>query len=89
MSKYLSFLFIIVFFEFVFVVNSYGRNGKGLEAIELYRKMPDHLRNEVSHICVLNACSHAGLLDEARAIFNEINVKNEHITTIMVCLFIC
>jgi pentatricopeptide repeat protein len=51
--------------------------------------MPHHLRDEVSHICVLNACSHAGLLDEARAIFNEINVKNEHITTIMVCLFIC
>jgi pentatricopeptide repeat protein len=88
MSKYLNFLFITVFFEFVFLVNSFGRNGRGLEAIELYRKMSHHLRNEVSHICALNACSHAGLLDEARTIFNEINIKTEQITTIMVCLFI-
>ena len=88
MSKYLSFLFIIVFFEFVFEVNSFGRNGGGLEAIELYQNMPHHLRNEVSHICALNACSHAGLHHEALSIFNEINIKTEQITTIMVCFFI-
>jgi len=72
----------------VFVVNSFGRNGKGLEAIELYRKMPHHLRNEVTHICALNACSHSGLLDEAWSIFNEINIKTAQIITIMVCLVI-
>ncbi len=62
----------------MFVVNSFGRNGKGLEAIELYRKMPHHLRNEVSHIFALNAWS----------IFNEINIKTAQIITIMVCLVI-
>ncbi len=59
----------------------------GLEAINLYRQMPKHLYDEVTHICVLNACSHSGLLDEARSIFNEIRLKTERITTTMVCLF--
>jgi pentatricopeptide repeat protein len=59
----------------------------GVEAIELYRKMPYNFRNEVSDICVLNACSHSGLLDEAYSIFNEISNKTEKIITTMVCSF--
>ena len=59
----------------------------GLEAVDLYRKMPNDLRNDVSHICVLNACSHSGLLDAARSIFNEIAEKTDRIITTMVCLF--
>lgn len=58
----------------------------GLEAIQLYRQIPRHLRNDVSHVCVLNACSHSGLLDHARSIFNDIVIKTEKITAIMVCL---
>lgn len=57
----------------------------GLEAIELYRQMPCNLHNDVSHICVLNACSHSGLLDQAQLIFNEITLKTEKINVIMVC----
>jgi len=59
----------------------------GLEAINLYRQMPKHLYNEVTHICVLNACSHSGLLDEARSIVNEIPLKTGKIITAVVCLF--
>jgi hypothetical protein len=59
----------------------------GLEAVELYQKMPDNLRDEVSHICVLNACSHSALLDQAHSIFNAISHKTEKIITTMVCLF--
>ncbi|CAF4551595.1 unnamed protein product [Rotaria magnacalcarata] len=59
----------------------------GSQAAELYREMPNHLRDHVSQICVLNACSHAGLLHEAQTIFNEISVKTESIITTMVdCL---
>ncbi|CAF1016309.1 unnamed protein product [Rotaria sordida] len=69
------------------MINAFGLNGMGSEAIELYRQMPNNLRNEISHICVLNACSHSGLLDEARIIFNEIPMKTEQIITIMIdCL---
>ncbi|CAF1264235.1 unnamed protein product [Adineta steineri] len=69
------------------MINAYGLNRMGLEAIELYRNMPCHLHDEVTYICVLNACSHSALLDDAYSIFNEIPQKNEQIITTMIdCL---
>ena len=58
----------------------------GSEAISLYRRMPDVMRNAISDVCVLNACSHAGLIDEARTIFNSIGNKTEQIFATMVRL---
>jgi hypothetical protein len=72
---------------YLFEVNGFGLNGMGSQAIELFRKMPKTLHNEVTYICVLNACSHSALLNEARIIFNEIDRKTEKIVTTMVCLF--
>ncbi|CAF3883915.1 unnamed protein product [Rotaria sordida] len=72
----------------VFEVNGFGLNGMGSEAIKLYREMPNNLRNEVTHICVLNACSHSGFLHEAQNIYNVISFKTEKIVTVMVCLSI-
>ena len=74
---------------FVFQVNAYGLNRMGLEAVDLYRKMPPHIRDDVTYVCVLNACSHSGLLDEAHSIFNEIPQKNKYVITAMVCIFVC
>ncbi|CAF4768914.1 unnamed protein product, partial [Rotaria magnacalcarata] len=69
------------------MINAFALNGMGSQAVELYREMPNILRNHVSQICVLNACSHAGLLHEARTIFNEISLKTEPIITTMIdCL---
>ena len=68
----------------IIVVNAYGLNGMGIEAVELYRKIPNDLRDEVSHLCALNACSHAGLLNECRHIFNQIPHKTAKIVTTMV-----
>jgi pentatricopeptide repeat protein len=56
----------------------------GLQAIELYHQMPSELINEVTYICVLNACSHSGLIDEARSIFRNIQTKTEKIYGTMV-----
>ena len=67
-----------------FLVNCYGLNGRGTEALELYRQMPQDLINEVTNVCVLNACSHAGLVDEARSIFQNIENKTESIFGVMV-----
>ncbi|CAF5195612.1 unnamed protein product [Rotaria magnacalcarata] len=66
------------------MINAFALNGMGTQAVELYREMPNNLRDHVSQICVLNACSHAGLLHEARTIFNEIYLKTESIITTMV-----
>ncbi|CAF4818458.1 unnamed protein product, partial [Rotaria magnacalcarata] len=69
------------------MINAFGLNGMGSEAIQLYKQMPHYLRDEVSHICVLNACSHSGLVHEARNIFDEIIFKTEQIITVMIdCL---
>jgi pentatricopeptide repeat protein len=56
----------------------------GLQAIELYRKMSPELIDEVTYICVLNACSHSGLIDEARSIFRNIETKTDRIYGAMV-----
>ncbi len=85
MSKYRLCFYSIIILISIFEVNAYGLNGMGFEAIQLYQEMPYHLRNDISHVCVLNACSHSGLLSQARSIFNQITKKTEKITSIMVC----
>ena len=70
--------------ESLFLVNSYGLNGMGYKAIELYYRMPVEMIVEKTHVCVLNACSHSGLVDEARSIFSTIRMKNKWVYTAMV-----
>ena len=70
-----------------FLVNAYARNGMGSDAIAVYQEMPEHIRDQVSHICVLNACSHAGLIDQARSIFSSIRMKTGNIVGTMVRSF--
>ncbi|CAF1560360.1 unnamed protein product [Adineta ricciae] len=73
--------------EFNVMINAYGLNGMGYEAIQLYHRMPAEMRNEKSHVCVLNACSHSGLVNECRSIFTTIPNKSNYIyTTIIDCL---
>lgn len=56
----------------------------GIQAIELYHLIPERLVDEVTHLCLLNACSHAGLVDQARSIFENIQIKSEFVFTTMV-----
>jgi pentatricopeptide repeat protein len=56
----------------------------GIQAVELYRQIPKEFINEVTYICILNACSHSGLVDQARSIFANIQIKSESIFTTMV-----
>ena len=67
-----------------FVVNSYGLNGMVSQAIGVYRQMPKEYVGEATYVCVLNACSHSGLVDEARSIFSNIPIKTNMIYTTMV-----
>ena len=57
----------------------------GYEAVNLYQQMPENMKNMISDICVLNACSHSGLIDQAQTIFNGINEKTEKVISTMVC----
>jgi pentatricopeptide repeat protein len=58
----------------------------GTQAVELFRQVPLDMVNAWIYVCVLNACSHSGLIQEAREIFNEIpiNQKTNRIYTTMV-----
>jgi hypothetical protein len=56
----------------------------GIQAIELFRQMPSEYIDEVVFVCALNACSHSGLVNEARSIFINIQNKTEKIYTTMV-----
>ncbi|OVA13152.1 Pentatricopeptide repeat [Macleaya cordata] len=68
------------------MVSGYGLHGKGREAIALFSEMKNKsIRpDEVTFTSVLSACSHAGLVDEGREIFDQmvreysINPRVEH-----------
>ncbi|CAF1319716.1 unnamed protein product [Adineta steineri] len=69
------------------MINSYSLNGMGFEVIELFNCMPSKLILEETYVCVLNACSHSRLVQQATNIFYNIINKTEQIYTTMVCLF--
>lgn len=54
--------------QYTSMINAYGMHGRGKASVELFNKMrhgnfsPDH----ISFLALLNACNHAGLLDEGR-----------------------
>lgn len=72
--------------DFPHSVNSYGLNGMGIESVELFHQTPRDLLNSWIYVCVLNACSHSGLVDQAHQIFATIPIeeKTERIYTTMV-----
>jgi pentatricopeptide repeat protein len=47
-------------------------NGKGKEAIELFERIPLEVVDNWIYVCLLNACSHSGLIEEGEKIFNRI-----------------
>ncbi|UJR34288.1 hypothetical protein I4U23_021692 [Adineta vaga] len=64
-------------------INAYARNGMGYEAIKIFEQMPENIHDSTTYICVLNACSHSGLVDQARNIFKKIPRKTDSIVTAM------
>ncbi|CAF1456564.1 unnamed protein product [Adineta ricciae] len=74
-------------FLYTTMINCYGLNGMGMQALELFSHMPKQFIHEVTYICILNACSHSGLVDEARSIFQKIESKTPTVWTTMIdCL---
>lgn len=74
---------------FPFGVNAYGLNGMGNEAVNLFHRTPETMRDSWVYVSVLNGCSHSGLIDEAWKIFKGIPVKEKSnlIYTTMVIRF--
>ncbi|KAK1297361.1 Pentatricopeptide repeat-containing protein [Acorus calamus] len=54
------------------MISGLAFHGLGIEALQLFREMKSHLKpNGVTFIAILAACSHAGLVDEGRKIFES------------------
>ncbi|XP_057855760.2 pentatricopeptide repeat-containing protein At5g04780, mitochondrial [Cryptomeria japonica] len=63
------------------MIKGYAQHGRGNETIQLFEQMQEALMkpNEITFICVLSACSHAGLVNEGRLYFDSM-VRNYGIT---------
>ncbi|PQP99884.1 pentatricopeptide repeat-containing protein [Prunus yedoensis var. nudiflora] len=55
-----------------------GQNGRAEEAIRLFHQMIEAglKPNEITYVGVLSACRHAGLVEEARTIFNSMKIEH-------------
>ncbi|XP_060961699.1 pentatricopeptide repeat-containing protein At4g08210 isoform X1 [Cannabis sativa] len=54
-----------------------GQNGRAKEAIQYFHEMRESgmKPNEITYLCVLSACRHAGLVKEAQAIFSSMKLE--------------
>lgn len=60
-----------------------------MECVQFFHQIPMNMLNESIYICVLNGCSHCGLINEAREIFDKIPLekRTEKIYTARVTKF--
>ncbi|OAY64796.1 Pentatricopeptide repeat-containing protein [Ananas comosus] len=65
-------------FSYNSMISGLAANGNGLEAIELMRAMEEECiePDSVTYLGVLTACSHGGLPEEGRRVFNAIENPN-------------
>ncbi|XP_068641155.1 pentatricopeptide repeat-containing protein At4g39952, mitochondrial [Aristolochia californica] len=57
------------------MISGYGINGYANDAVEVFRQMEKSslTPNEVTFLAVLSACSHGGLVEEGRCLFNRMS----------------
>ncbi|CAF1551398.1 unnamed protein product [Rotaria magnacalcarata] len=65
-------------------VNAFGLNGMSAKSIELYHQMSLESIDEMIYVGVLNVCSKSILVDEARSVFKNIQMKIKPIYATMV-----
>lgn len=59
------------------MILAYGMHGEGGEALALFRKMVAKVKpNEVTFIAVFAACSHSGIVDEGKQLFQTMKVDH-------------
>ncbi|KAJ4715998.1 Pentatricopeptide repeat-containing protein [Melia azedarach] len=60
------------------IISGYGINGHGGAALALYHEMMKggKILDGATYLCILNACSHAGLINDGLLIFNQMIEAN-------------
>ncbi|KAL5788841.1 hypothetical protein ACOSP7_005790 [Xanthoceras sorbifolium] len=61
------------------VISGHGINGQGETALTLYHEMRKRGENpdSATYLCILSACSHAGLIDDGLVIFKQMVEENK------------
>ncbi|KAJ7551491.1 hypothetical protein O6H91_06G017400 [Diphasiastrum complanatum] len=69
------------------MIAGYAKQGLGKEVLTLLEQMQSEGRkpNEVTYVCVLSACSHSGLVDEGRHLFDSMCEDNGVTPTVDHC----
>jgi pentatricopeptide repeat protein len=59
------------------IIAGYSQQGHGRRALRCFERMQGegHSPNEVTFLSVLTACSHSGLMEEARKLFEDMDVR--------------
>lgn len=59
------------------MIQAYGIHGDAKEALQLFADMLRHRvsPDEITFVCLMNACSHAGLVDQAWNIFSSMKTQ--------------
>ena len=76
------------------LISGYAQHGQGHKALECFERMQTEglSPDEITFVCVLSACSHSGLLNEAKIVFQNmtrefsITPNVEHLTCMLVSL---
>ncbi|XP_057873406.1 putative pentatricopeptide repeat-containing protein At5g52630 [Cryptomeria japonica] len=65
------------------MIAGYAHHGYGIEALQLFKEMQQAgtKPNNITFVCVLSACSHAGLVDEGRYYFDAMQQDYDIIPT--------
>ncbi|KAI3956184.1 hypothetical protein MKW98_008702 [Papaver atlanticum] len=61
------------------MIGAYGMNGRARDALDLFSEMEIHglKPNAVTILCLLSACSHGGLVEEGKSLFNRL-ISSDH-----------
>ncbi|KAL6189965.1 hypothetical protein ACLB2K_036366 [Fragaria x ananassa] len=61
---------------FTSIIHGYARNGMGSECLQLVQEMVEKglKPDKVTVLCVLSGCSHSGLVEEAKLLFNSMEI---------------
>ncbi|XP_068647133.1 pentatricopeptide repeat-containing protein At3g12770-like [Aristolochia californica] len=59
------------------MLSGYGMHGHGRESLDLFSRMQEEgvRPNHITFTCLLSACSHAGLVEEGRKLFDDMGKK--------------
>ncbi|KZV41837.1 pentatricopeptide repeat-containing protein [Dorcoceras hygrometricum] len=74
-------------FSWTSLISGFFKHGKVDDAVELFKKMPERVKNEITWTTVIIGYAQNGLIDDARGAFDQMPVKNIVAWTSMISVY--